>query len=53
MVRTGLEKSLKKHHVLEKSLKVEKLCDILEKSLNFPLKALNIFESSLTKNNFR
>ena len=41
MVRTGLEKSLK----------VEKLLDILEKSLNFPQKPLNIFESSLNKNN--
>ena len=42
MVPTGLEKSLKKYHVFEKSLKVEKLWDILEKSLNFPQKALNI-----------
>ena len=32
MVRTGHEKSLKKHHVLEWSLKFEKLWDILEKS---------------------
>ena len=45
MVRTGLEKSLKMHHVLEKSLKVEKLSDILEKPLNFPQKALNIFKT--------
>ena len=51
MVRTGLEKSLKKHHVLEKSLKIEKLWDILEKSLNFPQKSLNIFENSLNKDN--
>ena len=43
MVRTGLEKSLKKHHVLEKSLKIEKLWDILETSLNFPQKSLNVF----------
>ena len=33
MVRTGLEKSLKKHHVLKKSLKAEISWDILEKSL--------------------
>ena len=32
------------------SLKIEKLWDILEKSLNFPQKSLNIFESSLNKN---
>ena len=38
MVRMGLEKSLKKQHVLEKSL-------------NFPHKSLNISESSLNKNN--
>ena len=38
MVRTGPEKSLKKCHVLEKSLK-------------FPPKSLNIFESSLNKKN--
>ena len=37
MVRMGLEKSLKKHHVLEKSL-------------NFPQNSLNIFESSLNEN---
>ena len=43
MVRTGLKKSLK----------VEQLLDILEKSLNFPQMALNIFESSLNKNNRR
>ena len=35
-VRTGLEKSLKKHHVLEKSL-------------NFLQKSLSIFEISLNK----
>ena len=46
MVYMGLEKSLKKHHVLEKSWKIEKLWDGLEKSLNFPQKSLNIFESS-------
>ena len=51
MVRTGLEKSLKKHHVLEKSLKIDKLWDIFEKSLNFPQKSLNILENSLNKNN--
>ena len=39
MARTGLEKSLKKHHVLEKSL-------------DFPQKSLNIFESSLNKITF-
>ena len=43
MVRTGLEKSLK----------IVNLRDILEKSLNFPHKFLNIFESSLNKNNLR
>ena len=43
MVRTGLEKSLK----------IENLQDILEKPLNFPQKSLNIFESSLNKNNLR
>ena len=53
MVRTGFEKSLKKHHVLEESLKIEKLLDILEKSLNFLQKSLNIFESSLNENNLR
>ena len=52
MARTGLEKSLKKHHVLEKSLKIEKLWDILEKSFDFPQKSLNIFESSLNKITF-
>ena len=41
MVRTGLEKSLK----------IGKLWDILEKSLNFLQKSLNIFESSLNKSN--
>ena len=39
MVRTGLQKSLKKHPVIEKSLKIEKLWDILERSLNNLLKA--------------
>ena len=39
MARTGLEKSLKKHHVFEKSL-------------DFPQKSLNIFESSLNKITF-
>ena len=39
------------HTGLEKSLKNEKLCDILKNSLNFPQKSLNIFESSLNKNN--
>ena len=33
------------------SLKIEKLWDVLEKSLNFPQKFLSIFESSLYKNN--
>ena len=37
------------HMGLEKSLKSEKLWDILEKSLNFPQESLNIFESSLYK----
>ena len=32
----ALKKSLKKHHVLEKSLKIEKLWDILENSLKAP-----------------
>ena len=36
---------------LEKSLKIEKLWEILEKSLNFPQKSLNIFESSLNRIN--
>ena len=35
------------HMGLEKSLKIETLWDILEKSLNFPQISLNIFESSL------
>ena len=39
MVRTGFEKLLKNHPVLEKSLKIEKLWDILEKSFNNFLKA--------------
>ena len=39
LVRTGLEKSLKKYHVLEKSL-------------NFRQKSLNIFKSSLNKSDF-
>jgi len=43
MVRTGLEKSLK----------IEKLLDTREKSLNFPQKSFNISESSLHKNNLR
>ena len=51
MVLTGLGKSLKKHYVLDKSFKIEKLWDILEKALNFPQKSLNIFESVLNKNN--
>ena len=51
MVRMGLEESLHKQHVLEKSLKIKKLWDILKKFLNFPQKSLNIFESSLNKNN--
>ena len=53
MVHMGLEKSLKKHYVLEKSLKILKilLWDVLVKSLNFPQKSLNIFESSLNTNN--
>ena len=38
---------------LEKSLKIEKLWDIREKSLNLPQKSLNIFESSLGKHNLR
>ena len=56
MVRKDLEKSLKKHDVLEKSLKIEKLWDILDTSwlaLNFAQKSLNIFESSPNKNNLR
>ena len=51
MVCLGLEKSLKKQHVLEKSLKIEKLWDILGKPLNFSQKSSNIFESYLNKNN--
>ena len=39
------------HTGLEKSLKIEKLWDIVEKPLNFPQKSLNIFESSLNENN--
>ena len=35
------------HTGLEKSLKIEKLWYIVEKSLNFPQTSLNIFESSL------
>ena len=35
---------------LEKSLKIEKLWDILEKSLNFPQKFLIIFKNTLNKN---
>ena len=41
IVRTGLEKSLK----------IEKLWDIREKSFNVPQKSLNIFESSFDKTN--
>ena len=37
------------HKGLEKSLKIEKLWDILEKSLNLPQKSLNVLESSLNK----
>ena len=33
--RTCLEQSLKKHQPLEKSLKIEKFAQVLEKSLNF------------------
>ena len=39
------------HMGLEKSWKIEKLWDILEKSLNFPQKSLNIFEGFLNENN--
>ena len=42
MVRMDLEKSLKKHCVLEKSLKIEKLWDILE-VLEFSIKVLEYF----------
>ena len=51
MVRTGLEKPLKEHHVLKTSLKIEnwKLWDILEKSLNFPQKSLNILKAPWIK----
>ena len=42
MVHTDLEKSLKKHCVLEKSLKIEKLWDILE-VLEFSIKVLEYF----------
>ena len=38
------------HKGLEKSLKIEKLWDILEKSSDFPQKSLNMLESSLNKN---
>ena len=31
----------------------EKLCDMLEKSLSFPQKSLNIFENFLNKNNLK
>ena len=44
MVHTGPEKSLK-------SPWIERLLDILENSLKFPLKSLNIFESSLNEKN--
>ena len=40
MACTGPERSLKKDHVLKKSLKIEKFWHILEKSLNFPQKSL-------------
>ena len=39
------------HTGLEKSWKIEKLWDVLKKSLNFPQKSLSIFESSLNENN--
>ena len=38
---------------LEKSLKTNKLLDILEKALNFSQKSLIIFESSFNKNGLR
>ena len=41
------------HKGLEKSLKIEKLWDILEKLLNFPQKSLNMLESSLNENSLR
>ena len=50
MVRTCLENSLKKRHVLENPLKIERLVDILQKSWNFLQKSLNISEGSLNKN---
>ena len=40
MACTGSERSLKKHHVVKKSLKIEKFWDIVEKSLNFPQRSL-------------
>lgn len=40
MACTGPERSLKKDHVLKKSLKIEKFWHILEKSLNFSQKSL-------------
>ena len=52
MVCTGLRKSSKKCHVIEKSLKVENLWDILEKSWNFLQNSLRISESSLKKISF-
>ena len=49
----GLQVTNVVHTGLEKSWKIEKLWDVLEKSLNFPQKSLNIFESSLNENNLR
>ena len=46
MVRKDLEKSLKEHDVLEKSLKIEKLWDILDNSwlvLEFCTEVLEYF----------
>lgn len=40
MACTGPERSLKKHHVLKKSLKIEKFWNIIEKSFNFPQRSL-------------
>ena len=51
MVRTGLEKSLKSIMSLKSPWKLKNSGDILEKSLNFPQKFLNIIESSLNKDN--
>ena len=52
---TWLTRALKSPWKSVMSLKspwIEKLLDILEKSLKFPPKSLNIFESSLNKKNF-